>query len=99
MIPDDYKFETTFFDDYKIANAFGLEAIKDTYKRAYNDWKDNVVYMKEMTYVLNIMCWHFYEENKIEFSKLYEDLYYECYDKCLDHFKCEDLHEYCEFLD
>lgn len=99
MIPEDYKFQTTFWSDYKIANAFGEKAVKDTYKRSFESWKDNVLYMKEMTFVLNIMCWEFYHSGNSKMSELYADLYHECYQKCLDNFKGEEQHEYWEFLD
>lgn len=99
MIPEGYEFQTTFWSDYKIANKFGKYAVKDTYERAFNEWKNNVLYMKEMTFVLNIMCWEFYHAGNKEMSNLYGDLYYDCYDKCISNFKDEELREYWEFLD
>ena len=34
-----YEEKTTFWDDFSIADAFGMVAIKDTYRRAFNEWK------------------------------------------------------------
>ena len=34
-----YKPITTFWDDFSIADRFGISAIKDTYKRAFEEWK------------------------------------------------------------
>lgn len=99
MMPEGYEFKTTFAMDYKIANAFGASAVKDTYRRSMRDWSDNVLYMKEMSAVLNLMCWDYYHAGNMEMSKLYSDLYHECYHKCLRKFKGEELHEYWEFLD
>lgn len=99
MIPEGYEMQTTFFEDYAIANVFGEKAVKDTYKRSFRDWKNNVTYMKEMTFVLNIMCWEFYHKGNMKMSELYSNLYHECYDKCLDNFKGDELQEYWSFLD
>ena len=32
-------FTTTFWQDFSIADAFGVAAIKDTFKRAFAEWK------------------------------------------------------------
>ena len=34
-----YNTLTTFWDDFSIADSFGISAIKDTYKRAFEEWK------------------------------------------------------------
>lgn len=99
MIPEGYKMNYTWFMDFKIANAFGENSVKDTYNRAFKEWKDNAVAMKELTFCLNIMSWEFHYSGNENMMKLYANLYQECYDKCLDHFKGDELHEYLEFLD
>ena len=33
----DYPYKTTFFQDFSIADAFGLSAVEDTYKRAFEE--------------------------------------------------------------
>ena len=48
-----YEQKTTFWMDFSIADKFGIAAIKDTYKRAFNAWKDNHVYLTELVMVLN----------------------------------------------
>lgn len=35
------EFSTTFWSDFSIADAFGVNAVKDTYKRAFKEWKDD----------------------------------------------------------
>lgn len=35
----DYECKTTFWEDFDIADRFGVEAIRDTYKRARAEWK------------------------------------------------------------
>lgn len=99
MMPDGYTFQYTWWQDFTIADAFGAKAIKDTYKRAFAEWHDDRVAMQEMTVVLNWKCWEHYEKKHEDISILYRDLYEDCYDKCLNHFKGEELTAYWEFLD
>ena len=54
--------KTTFRQDFKIADIFGVSAIKDTYNRAKKEWQDNVEYMAELTAVLNWAIWDWYEK-------------------------------------
>ena len=44
---------TTFFEDFSIADHFGIAAIRDTYKRAFNEWKNDYKYLTELVLVLN----------------------------------------------
>lgn len=36
-----YSCFTTFFEDFSIADKFGIDAIKDTYTRVLKEWKSN----------------------------------------------------------
>lgn len=40
----DYQFKTTFWTDFSIADIFGVSAIKDTFNRAFEEWRDNYIY-------------------------------------------------------
>lgn len=99
MIPENYEMKTTFFSDFAIANRFGKKAVIETYQTSFDSFKDDVVYMMELTFVLNINCWQKYHEGDLAMSKVYEELYYECYYKCLDNFKGKDIKKYLDFLD
>lgn len=48
-----YEPKTTFWQDFSIADRFGTEAIKDTYRRAVSEWRDQVMYIAELSLVLN----------------------------------------------
>lgn len=41
----DYQFKTTFWTDFSIADVFGVSAIKDTFNRAFEEWRDNYIYI------------------------------------------------------
>lgn len=57
-----YKPRTTFWQDFSIADAFGGDAVTDTFHRAFNEWKDNCVYITELVMVLNHKIAQWYEK-------------------------------------
>ena len=94
-----YKFKTTFWSDFTIADAFGVAAIKDTFKRMFNEWRDDVEYLAELAIVTNWKCWKHYEAGNEEVSRLYNDLYYEVRDWAYDNLKGDDLEYYWRMTD
>ena len=85
-----YKPKTTFYMDFSIADAFGTDAIKDTYKRAFEHWKDNVVYLTELVMALNWKIWEHYQHNEA-YAELYNELWGEADLYCTENLKGEDL--------
>ena len=81
----DYKYFTTFWSDFSIAERFGKTAIEDTAKRVYEEWKDDVEYLTELVMVINHKCWDHYRNGDNILSGLYGDMYYEYYDKAIDY--------------
>ena len=86
-----YTQKTTFWQDFSIADAFGISAIKNTYNRAFKEWKTNITYITEFVMVLNWKCWYWYEKGNETYSQVYSDLFYKARDWCLDNLKGEDL--------
>lgn len=80
-----YKPITTFWSDFSVAENFGVEAVKDTFKRAFSEWKDNYKYLTELVMVLNHKIWQWYERNG-ELGRVYNDLWEEA-----DNYACETL--------
>ena len=78
--------ETTFRRDFTVAwNVSGIEGVKDTFERAFNEWKDNCKYLVELCVVCNHLCWDLYELAKTnasykEASKFFEECYWKCKD-------------------
>ena len=93
-----YKPQTTFYTDFSIADRFGVNAIKDTFKQAFEEWKSNVIYMTELTMVLNWKCWRWYEHNNT-LCKLYTDLYHQAAAYCENNFTGDDLSYYYQTTD
>lgn len=71
-----YETITTFWDDFSMADRFGISAIKDTYKRAFAEWKDNYKYLTELVMVLNWKIWQHYEDN-VPIARVYNLLWQE----------------------
>lgn len=72
-----YNTITTFWDDFSIADAYGIRAIKNTYERSFNDWKDDYQYLTELVMVLNWKLWYHYENGNEEYATLYNKLWEE----------------------
>lgn len=85
-----YKPKTTFYMDFSIADRFGIDAIKDTYKRAFNEWKNNVEYITELVMVLNWKIGEHYGKNE-SFAKAYNELWEELDEWCLDNLEGENF--------
>ena len=69
-----YKPKTTFWQDFSIAAAFGADAVKETFERAFNEWKTDYVYLTELVMVLNHKIWQHYESNE-PLARIYNDLW------------------------
>lgn len=41
MQENGYDLITTFWEDFSIADKYGIAGVKDTYKRAFSEWKDS----------------------------------------------------------
>lgn len=80
-----YKPITTFYQDFSIADKFGIEAINDTYNRAFNEWKDNYKFLTELVMVLNWKIFEHYKTNE-QYAELYDKLWKEA-----DGYACENL--------
>ena len=90
---------TTFYMDFTIADKFGINAIKDTYNRAFNEWKTDYKYLTALVMVLNHKIWEHYEKNNDEYARLYDKLWRETDDYALDNLKDKELEYYLNILD
>lgn len=93
-----YEVKTTFWQDFSIAERFGANAIKETYERVYNEWKNDVVYWTELVMVLNHKIWEFYEHDQ-KIAKVYNTLWLTADEYALNTFKGEDLDYFLSTVD
>lgn len=80
------KFQTTFWQDFTIADKFGETAVQDTFNRVFGEWKTNYIYLTELVIVLNWKIWQHYDNHNDELSKLYDKLW-----KQADQYACDNL--------
>ena len=66
-------YETTFYQDFSIADLFGEEAVTDTFNRAFDEWKSNYKYLTEFVIVLNHKIFDLYKVNT-KLALLYDSL-------------------------
>jgi hypothetical protein len=89
ILPNGYELQSTFHMDFSIADKFGEKAVKDTYKRAFNEWKDNYVYLTELVIVLNWKILEYYKTNPA-LAKVYNDLWEKADAYACEHLKGEE---------
>ena len=84
-----YTQRTTFWDDFTIAERWGVKAIADTYKNAFQSWKNDLVFIVELVLVLNWKMWYMSEKRMVA----EELMYYKCWEAlrnwCDDHLEGE----------
>lgn len=88
-----YKPKTTFYEDFSIADRFGIPAVKDTFKRAFEGWKNNHIYLTELVMVLNWKIWEHCETNDA-LAEVYNDLWEQTRDYAVETLKDTELEYY-----
>lgn len=90
MKENGYELQTTFWSDFSIADRFGLPAVRDTFRRAFDEWKGNYKYLTELVLVLNHKIWQHYEERP-KFAELYQSLWEEADRYAVENLKDDEL--------
>ena len=93
-----YETKTTFWDDFSIAERFGVSAIKDTYKRAMESWKDDYIQLTELALVLNHKIWYFSDKNR-EIALVYDELWRKASEYASNNLKGDELQYYFQTID
>lgn len=82
---------TSFYRDFSIADRFGVSAIKDTFNRAFREWKTSYKYLTELVMALNWKIWEHHENNNQTFSLLYDELWRKAQNYALENLKDDEL--------
>ena len=93
-----YKPVTTFYTDFSIADKFGIGAIEDTFNRSFRMWQHNYQYVTELAMVLNWKIWRWHNVND-EYARLYDKLWRQVDEWCIENLKGEDLEYYYKTTD
>lgn len=91
--------KTTFYMDFSIADSYGINAVKDTYRRVFSDWRSDVVYLTELVMVLNWKSWEHHSKGNESLVALYSELYYACREYALDNLSSEELRYFLSVTD
>ena len=98
MQENGYELQTTFWDDFSIADRFGLSAIQDTFNRAFEEWKNNYKYLTELVLVLNHKIWQ-YHETRPDMAILYNTLWTQTALYAKENLKDDELSYFYEVTD
>lgn len=96
-----YEPKTTFWGDFGVADVLhNIEpkGIEDTYKRAFECYKDDKEYGTELAMVLNWKIWEWYEKNET-IAKIYDKLWKEVDAYIMENWKGDDLQYYIRITD
>ena len=84
---------STFYQDFGIAEIFGINAVRDTYKQAFASWKYDYKYLTELVMVLNWKIWEHFKTNTA-LAEVYNDLYEKAKKYATTHLKGVELEYY-----
>ena len=94
-----YEPQTTFYEDFSIADRFGINAVKDTQKRAFDTAKFmGYIFLTELAMVLNWKIWEHYERNE-KLALVYNDLWQETALWIEENLEGEELSYYFDTVD
>ena len=94
----DYKFESTFWEEFSIAEDYGAEGVKEHYDLVFEQWKDNLKFLTELVLVLNLKIFLWYGVDDT-IGLTYDQLWKETDGYALETLKGDDLHYYLSTLD
>ena len=72
----DYKFDSTFWEEFSIAEEYGADGVKEHYDLVFEQWKDNLKFLTELVLVLNIKIFIWYGVDD-SIGKMYDQLWKE----------------------
>ena len=94
-----YKPQTTFYEDFSIADCFGIPAVRDTFNRGIKS-AEFMGYkaLTEFVMVLNWKIWEHYEHNET-LAGVYNDLWEKAAAHAQETLKGQELQYYYETTD
>jgi hypothetical protein len=93
------EFSTTFKSDFTIADRFGVAAVKDTFNRAFKEWKTDYRYLTDLVLVLNHKIWEHYGVGRKVLATIYDGLWRQVDDYARDNLKGDELHYFYRKID
>lgn len=94
-----YETQTTLYGDFTIADAFGVDAVVDTYNRVFKEWQQDAVFMTELSLVLNHKIWEHHHKNNSGLMVTYDTLWKKHDEWCGNALNDEDYDYYLRITD
>ena len=94
----DYKFETTFWEEFSISDQYGSDGVIEHYNQVFEQWKDNLKYLTELVLVLNWKIFQWYQVDD-DLGLTYDQLWKMTDSYAMENLKGDDLHYYLHTLD
>lgn len=94
-----YQPKTTFWTDFSIADRFGAVAVRDTYKRAFDEWSGNYEYLTELVMILNWKLWQHYDDGDEGMARVYDELWRQADEWALKNLQGEEKEYFIATLD
>ena len=86
-----YKPISTFYTDFSIADNFGIDAVRDTYKTCFKEWSSDYKMLTELVMALNWKIWEHFNAGNEEFAEVYNELWEKADAYALDNLKGEEM--------
>lgn len=93
-----FEFETSFWEEFSIAEQYGAKGVKEHFNIAFPQWKDNLEFLTELVLVLNlkVAVWFGVDDS---LGMTYDALWRMADGYAMDNLKGDDLHYYLSTLD
>ena len=90
---------TTFWQDFSIADAFGINAVRDTFNTSFESWKHDYRYLTNLVVTLNYKSWEHDELGHDDFTEVYVELFERASGYASENLKGEELDYYFSVTD
>ena len=97
-----YKPKTTFWEDFSFADNVDEKAVRETFDRAFKEWKDDKVYATELSMVLNWKQFQFAKDGYLcdnDMCRTYMELWKKIDEYIVNNWKGEKLSYYLKETD
>ena len=94
----DFHFESTFWEEFSIADGYGPDGVREHYDLVFKQWKDNLRFLTELVLVLNWKIYQWYQVDD-NLGMTYDELWKRADSYALKTLKGDNLHYYLSVLD
>ena len=93
-----FEFESTFWEEFSIAESYGEKGIREHFDLVFPQWKDNLKYIMELVQVLNLKVAVWFGKDD-DLGMTYDELCHKADSYVFENYSKEDLQTYIHTLD